>query len=70
MSYERKDMTEKKSPPSREQLAALAAKLKDAPAIGNAAQAALWESIGRADGWAPMSQSERADYRVRHDSLK
>lgn len=59
----------KKSPPTREQLAALAVKLNEAPAISNAAQATLWESIGRADGWASMSKPEKDDYRVRHNLL-
>jgi len=63
-------MATKKTPPTREQLAALQAKLKDAPAIGNDQQAALWESIGRAEGWASMSQQLKDDYRVRHDQLK
>lgn len=63
-------MAGKKPQPTREQLAALAGKLKDAPTIGNDAQAALWESIGRADGWASMSPSEKDSYRVRHDVLK
>ncbi|MCA7889057.1 hypothetical protein LGM58_38410 [Burkholderia contaminans] len=59
----------KKSQPTREQLAALAAKLNDAPAVSNDAQAALWESIGRACGWASMSKLEKEEYRVRHDRL-
>ncbi|CAG9169897.1 hypothetical protein [Cupriavidus pinatubonensis] len=62
-------MPTKKTPPTREQLAALADKLKDAPAIGNDAQMALWASIGRADGWASMSQAERDDYRAKHNQL-
>jgi hypothetical protein len=60
----------KKAPPSREQLAAVAAKLKDAPSVGDDAQAALWASVGRADGWASMSQAEKDDYRAQHDQLK
>jgi hypothetical protein len=60
----------KKSPPTREQLAALAAKLNDAPVIGNDAQMSLWVSIGRADGWASMSKQEKDDYRARHDGLR
>jgi hypothetical protein len=59
----------KKSPPTREQLAALATKLNDAPTVGNDAQASLWESIGRANGWAAMSKPEKDAYRVRHDQL-
>lgn len=62
--------TAKNSPPTREQLAALAAKLHDAPAVGNNEQAALWESIGRATGWASMSKAEKDDYRARHDLLE
>lgn len=63
-------MATTKTPPTREQLQALAAKLNAAPAIGNDQQAALWESIGRADGWAVLSQSLKGEYRVRHDQLK
>lgn len=60
----------KKSAPTSAQLAALAAKLNDAPAVGNDAQATLWESIGRATGWAALSQAEKDDYRTRHDLLR
>ncbi|PNE59920.1 hypothetical protein A8H39_01875 [Paraburkholderia fungorum] len=63
-------MAAKKLQPTREQLATLGAKLRDAPTIGNDAQAALWSSIGRADGWASMSQSAKDDYRTRHGLLK
>lgn len=56
--------------PTREQLAALASRVKEAPAIGNDAQAALWASVGRADGWAAMSLAAKADYRARHDQLR
>lgn len=63
-------MATKKAPPTREQLAALAKKLNDAPTIGNDAQAGMWESIGRADGWAALSPDKRAEYRARHDQLK
>lgn len=59
----------KKSQPTREQLAVLAAKLNDAPVVSNDAQATLWESIGRATGWAAMSQQAKDDYRVRHNQL-
>ena len=62
-------MATKKTPPSREQLAALANKLKDAPTIANDEQMSLWASIGRADGWASMTPSEREDYRVKHNEL-
>ncbi|CAJ4329648.1 Uncharacterised protein [Burkholderia pseudomallei] len=60
----------KKSQPTREQLTALAAKLNDAPVVGNSAQAALWQSIGRADGWASMSKLEKDSYLLRHDQLR
>lgn len=63
-------MATKKAAPTREQLAALAKKLNDAPTIGNDKQADLWNSIGRADGWAAMSQASKDDYRARHDQLK
>ncbi len=60
----------KKASPTREQLAALATKLKGAPAVSNDAQQKLGESIGRADGWASMSQQQRDDYRTQHDLLE
>lgn len=61
--------TPKKPPPSREQLIALAAKIKDAPGVNNQAQMDLWLSIGKADGWAAMSPSEKESYRARHSQL-
>jgi len=59
-------MATKKAPPTREQLAA---KLKGAPATSNDAQAALWASIGRADGWSAMTEAERDEYRAKHNQL-
>lgn len=58
-----------KNRPAREALQARATILKDAPAMSNAAQYALWEVIGGADGWASMSRQEKARYRARHEGL-
>lgn len=55
----------KKTKPTREQLVALATQLADAPVIRNDAQAALWQSIGRAQGWSAMSATEKAAFRER-----
>lgn len=59
----------KKVPPTREQLATLAAKLKGAPVVGNDAQANLWKSMGGADSWASMSHQDKEKYRAQHDLL-
>lgn len=64
------DMTKKatKAKPTREQLAALAAKLADAPAIGNDDQGRLWDEIGGADGWAAMDAQAKTIFRARISS--
>ena len=62
-------MPTKKTPPTRDQLAALSTTLKDKPATSNDAQAALWASIGRVDGWAAMTEAERNEYRAKHNAL-
>lgn len=54
--------------PTREQLAALSAKVSDAPAIGNDAQARLWAEIGSANGWAAMTPAAKAEFRTRFNA--
>lgn len=56
--------------PSHAELASLAAKLKDAPTISNAAQAAMWKEIGAATGWAVMEEAEKAAFRIRFVSAR
>lgn len=52
----------KQTAPTRDELAALSRKLQDAPAVTNSAQAALWQAIGAADGWAAMSADDKAAF--------
>lgn len=54
-----------KERPTREQLAALAAQLADAPTVGNSVQARLWAEIGAAKGWTAMSPPAKSDFLAR-----
>jgi hypothetical protein len=54
-----------RSIPNHGELVALVRKLEDAPAVSNAAQAALWQDIGAADGWSTMSADDKAAFRIR-----
>ncbi|MBB2158024.1 hypothetical protein HLH33_17275 [Gluconacetobacter diazotrophicus] len=60
----------KANTPSRAELASLATKLKDAPTVYNAAQAAMWQEIGAADGWAATGEADKSAFRARFDAAR
>lgn len=60
-----------KQKPTREQLAALAHRLADAPVINpnNDAQNRAWDEIGGSRGWAALDADAKASFRARMKSL-